>query len=210
MQITNFNEKPLKLGNVRLSWTDFVFIIICNISIILILINAILHHTGFWCHYPIFIMLYSYVIFIASIAGQAKKFLSRLRNGLLIVNLLFSLTSLIYFIADDFNPDALFPIEWIIPIILTVTLIIKLCSLFSGSVTLLNIITAAFFMLPQATILFVVAIINPLLINGEAMYSDFSFIISIVNFALYVMVIINLTFLYFIKVKNKFNKFISK
>ena len=210
MQITNFNEKPLKLGNIRLSWTDFVFIIICNISLLLILINAILHHTGFWCQYPIFIMLYSYVIFIASIAGQAKKFLSRLRNGLLIVNLLFSLTSLIYFLADDFNPNALIPIEWIIPIILSVTLIVKLCSLFFGSVTLLNIITAAAFMLPQATILFIVAIINPLLTNGEAMYSDFSFIISIVNFALYVMVIVNLAFLYVIKVKNKINKFINQ
>ncbi len=201
MQITKFNEKPLKLGNIRISWTDFIFIIIFNISIVLVLINAILNHTGFWCHYPIFIMLYSYVIFIASIAGKAKKFLARIRNGLFIVNMLFSITSVVYFIASNDNPRALIAIEWILPIILTATLITILVTLFFDSVSLLNILVAASFMLPQACALFVVAIINPTIAN-QPLYSDLSFILSIVNFALYVLVIINVSFFYFIKVKK--------
>lgn len=202
MQITKFNEKPLKLGNIRLSWTDFIFIIIFNISIVLVLINAILNHTGFWCHYPIFILLYSYVIFVASITGIAKKFLARIRNGLFIVNLLFTITSVIYFIASDYNPRALIAIEWILPIILTATLITMLVTLFFESVSLLNILVAASFMLPQAGALFVVTIINPTLSTNEPMYSNLTFILSIVNFALYVLVIINVSFLYFVKVKK--------
>lgn len=204
MQITKFNEKPLKLGNIRISWTDFIFIIIFNISIVLVLINAILHNTGFWCQYPIFIMLYSYVIFVASIAGKAKKFLARIRNGLFIINALFSVTSIVYFISSNKNPHALIAIEWILPIILTATLITMLVTLFFESVSLLNILVAASFMLPQAAALFIVAIINPTIAN-KPLYSDLSFILSIVNFALYVLVIINVSFFYFIKVKKTIN-----
>ena len=205
MQITNFSEKPLKLGNIRISWTDFIFIIIFNISIVLVLINAILNHTGFWCHYPIFIMLYSYVIFIASIVKTAKKFLARMRNGLFIVNSLFTITSVVHFIASGFNPNALVPIEWILPIILTITLVTMLVTLFFESVSLLNVLVAASFMLPQAGALFVAAIINPI-IENQPIYSDLTFILSIVNFALYVLVIINVSFFYFIKVKKTINE----
>ena len=200
MQITKFNnnKRPLRLGDVSLSWQDFLFILIINLSIVSIIINALLASTGFWCHYPILTMFYGYAIACAGLSGSAKKFLSKFRLGIFILNLILIAASLIHYYASGKNPVALIAYEWVLPIILTVTLFVMFATMFFKTVTLLNLLLSTTLMLPQVTALFITVLINP-----DGMFSKASFILSIVNFALYIMVIANLSFLYFIKVKNK-------
>lgn len=205
MQITpnplNNNKRPLRLGEVNLSWQDFMFIVIANLSVVLVIINALLASTGFWCHYPILVLFYGYVIACAGLSGSAKKFLSKFRIGVFSLNLILTAASLIHYFVSD-NSSALIAYEWVLPIILTVTLLVMFGTMFFKTVTLLNLLLSTTLMLPQVTALFITALIS----HGDGkIFSTAAFILTVVNFALYIMVIVNLSFLYFVKVKNKIN-----
>ena len=203
----NPNKRPLRLGEVNLSWQDFIFIVIANFSVILVIINSLLAHTGFWCHYPILVMFYGFVITCAALSGTAKKFLSKFRIGVFTLNLILIIASLIHYFASGKTPSALVAYEWVLPIILTITLIVMFATMFFRTVTLLNLLLSTTLMLPQVTALFITALIS----HGDGkMFSTAAFILTVVNFALYIMVIVNLSFLYFVKVKNKINDSVRK
>lgn len=209
MQITpnplNNNKRPLRLGEVNLSWQDFIFIVIANLSVVLVIINALLANTGFWCHYPILVLFYGYVITCAALSGTAKKFLSKFRIGVFSLNLILTAASLIHYFASG-KSYALIAYEWVLPIILTLTLLVMFGTMFFKTVTLLNLLLSTTLMLPQVTALFITALIS----HGEGkIFSTAAFILTVVNFALYIMVIVNLSFLYFVKVKNKINDAVS-
>ncbi len=199
------NKRPLRLGEVNLSWQDFIFIVIANLSVILVIINALLASTGFWCHYPILVMFYGYVIACAGLSGSAKKFLSKFRIGVFSLNMILIIASLLHYYASGKNHSALIAYEWVLPIILTVTLLVMFGTMFFRTVTLLNLLLSTTLMLPQVTALFITALINP-----DGMFNTAAFILSIVNFALYIMVIVNLAFLYFVKVRNKIGDAVNK
>lgn len=198
-------KRPLRFGEVNLTWQDFLFIVIANLSVILVIVNALLAHTGFWCHYPILFMFYGYVIACASLSGSAKKFLSKFRIGVFSINLILMAASLVHYFASGKNPSALIAYEWVLPIILTITLIVMFGTMFFKTVTLLNLLLSITLMLPHVTGIFITALINP-----DGMFGEASLVLSIVNFALYLMVIINLAFLYFVKVRNKIDDAVSK
>ena len=198
-------KRPLRFGEVNLTWQDFLFIVIANLSVILVIINALLAHTGFWCHYPILTFFYGYVIACASLSGSAKKFLSKFRIGVFSINIILMIASLVHYFASGRNSDALIAYEWVLPIILTVTLIVMFATMFFKTVTLLNLLLSITLMLPQVTGIFITALINP-----DKMFGEAALVLSIVNFALYLMVIINLAFLYFVKVRNKIDDAVSK
>ncbi|MBO5338107.1 MAG: hypothetical protein J6A96_00240 [Clostridia bacterium] len=210
MQITPLNKRPLKIGDVNLSWPDFIFIILSNAAVIMVIINAILNKSGFWCYYPILGSYYAYIIVYASFAGTAKKFLSRFRNGTFILNLLFTIIALIHWLttgfdADGFNSHPLVAYEWILPIILIISLFVVLGTAFFKTVTLLNLLVATSLMLPQVTGVFIFAVTQ-----RYTIYSDVSFVLSVVMFALYLMVIANLAFLHIVKVRNKIDDAMQK
>ncbi len=198
-------KRPLRFGEVNLTWQDFLFIVIANLSVVLVIVNAILAHTGFWCHYPILAMFYGYVIACASLSGSAKKFLSKFRIGVFSLNLILMLASLIHYFASGKNQSALIAYEWVLPLILTVTLGVMIGTVFFKTVTLLNLLLSITLMLPHVTGIFITALINP-----DGMFGEAALVLSIVNFALYLMVIVNLAFLYFVKVKNKIDDAVSK
>ena len=198
-------KRPLRLGEVNLTWQDFLFIVIANLSVVMVIINALLAHTGFWCHYPILALFYGYVIACAALSGSAKKFLSKFRIGIFSINLILMAASLVHYFASGKNPSALIAYEWVLPIILTITLIVMFGTMFFKTVTLLNLLLSITLMLPHVTGIFITALINP-----DGMFGEAALVLSIVNFALYLMVIINLAFLYFVKVRNKIDDAVSK
>lgn len=186
MQITpnplNNNKRPLRLGEVNLSWQDFIFIVIANLSVVLVIINALLANTGFWCHYPILVLFYGYVITCAALSGTAKKFLSKFRIGVFSLNLILTAASLIHYFVSG-KSYALIAYEWVLPIILTLTLIVMFGTMFFKTVTLLNLLLSTTLMLPQVTALFITALIS----HGEGkIFSTAAFILTVVNFALYI------------------------
>ena len=198
-------KRPLRLGEVNLTWQDFLFIVIANLSVVMVIVNALLAHTGFWCHYPILALFYGYVIACAALSGSAKKFLSKFRIGIFSINLILMAASLVHYFASGKNPSALIAYEWVLPIILTITLIVMFGTMFFKTVTLLNLLLSITLMLPHVTGIFITALINP-----DGMFGEAALVLSIVNFALYLMVIINLAFLYFVKVRNKIDDAVSK
>ena len=207
MQITPLNKRPLKIGDVNLSWPDFIFIILSNAAVIMVIINAILNKSGFWCYYPILGSYYAYVIFNSFFAGTAKKFLSRFRMGVFSLNTILTFTALIhYFVTKD--AGTLVAYEWILPIILIVSLFVVFGTAFFETVTLLNLLVATTLMLPQVTGIFIFAVVNHR--SADTIYSDFTFVLSVVMFALYLMVIANLAFLHIVKVRNKIDDAMNK
>ena len=198
-------KRPLRFGEVNLTWQDFLFIVIANLSVVLVIINAVVAHTGFWCHYPILAMFYGYVIACAALSGSAKRFLSKFRIGVFSINLILMAASLIHYFASGKNPAALFAYEWVLPLILTATLLVMFGTMFFKTVTLLNLLLSITLMLPHVTGIFITALINP-----DDMFSEVALVLSIANFALYLMVIVNLAFLYFVKVRNKIDDAVTK
>lgn len=199
MQISP-DKRSLKIGEVRLTWREFLFIAIANASVILIIINAIFHKTGFWCHYPILGMFYSYTVVYAALSGTVKKFLSKFRLGVFILNFVLIGASLIHYYVGENKQSDLFLYNWVLPVILILTLCVIFSTMFFKSVSLLNVLLSSVLMLPQATALFVTALLSH---GPDKMFPNASFVLTVITFALHIFVIVNLAFLYFVKVKNK-------
>lgn len=207
MQYTQEKKRPIKIGDVSLSWPDFIFILVTNAAVIMIIINAILNKTGFWCYYPILGTYYAYVIFNSCFAGNAKKFLSRFRMGVFSLNTILTVIALIHYFVTT-NTDTLVAYVWVLPIILIVSLFTVLGTAFFKTVTLLNLLVATTLMLPQVTGIFIFAVVNHR--HPDTVYNDFTFVLSVVMFALYLMVIANLAFLHIVKVRNKIDDAMNK
>ena len=213
MQIKPEKKRPIKIGDVCLSWPDFVFILLSNAAVIVVIINAVLNESGFWCYYPILGFYYAYAVLNAAFAGNAKKFLAKFRTGVFTLNTVFTVIALIHYfctgIGDkDYSTSPLVAYEWVLPIILIISLIVVFVTAFFKTVSLLNLLVATSLMLPQVTGVFIFAVANHS--RPGTIYSTASFVLSVVMFALYLMVIANLAFLHIVKVRNKIDDAIQK
>ena len=190
----------LNLGLFRLTLWDLAFILICNASLVSIIVNAITK--GYcWSYWVTFGSFVAFFIAFASASGSAKKFLSRYRNGIFEINLICSAFRLVLNFVG--NPVAEWLTNYFVPCNIIVSCVV-FTVLLAFQVSPRKIIGAIASLLPQSLLQFILMFVGQHYIKFQFTGGTASEILVIVAFGLVVLTLINVTILYFAKLKNKF------
>ena len=189
--------KMVRIGNIDVKVFDLIFIILCNLSFILIVLNAFIRDV-FWCHYPILAMFYIYTIAFAASAGYAKGFLSRFRNGMFILNFLVSASGMLYNLFTE--PDNFIIFHWFLPISFIVTCITMIVTAFFKTVKLSQLMISLVIVFPQVLTLFIITLV------GVTAPTTLATILISIAFALYIVVFVDCAFIYILRFKNAITK----
>jgi len=186
-------KSVIHLGSYRLSVWDFIFITICNLSIILIIINVIVGGVV-WCHYPVFTLFSVYFLAFACAAKSVRRFIVRYRNAVVILNLLYGLFGFIFRMSTEISFSWTY--DYFIPCNLICANIVLLSMCFVKAVPIRNILFSVVLILPQSILQFIFMLTDLTAIGRVPQ------ILASIAFAINILTVGNLVFLYFIKYKN--------
>lgn len=182
---------------VRPTGWDMAFIIICNLSFVAILVNAIVGGPG-WCHYPVFGLFTVYFILFSCFSGSFRRFLTRYRNSVLFLNLLAGIFQIVCKAAYPGQEEFNWAFDYFIPINILVACIVELSVMPFQKTLMRNIIFSVFMFLGQSIIQFC------LMLFGVTVTPDSYVpkILVISAFGVNLITALNLVFLYFIKYRD--------
>lgn len=180
---------------VRPTGWDMAFIIICNLSFVAILVNAIVGGPC-WCHYPVFGMFSLFFILFSCFSGSFRRFLTRYRNSVLFLNLLAGIFQIVCNAAYPEQGGFNWAFDYFIPINILVACIVELSVMPFKKVLMRNIIFSVFMFLGQSIIQFC------LMLFGVTASEYIPRILVISAFGVNLITALNLVFLYFIKYRD--------
>lgn len=186
-------EQKRAFSKIRLSAWDICFIAVCNVAVVLALINVILGGVC-WCGAPIFAIFTAFFIAFAIGSGSVKKFLTRYRNAVLLLNLIAGLLFAAYRICGKTDFDWSF--DYFIPINILIACTVMLVLLSFKSIQVKTIAISSCIILSESILQFFV------MVFGIAATSEVSRILAACAFGVNFLTAINLAFLYFIKYRN--------
>ena len=184
----------LKKHNVKLGPWDFALILICNIALVMIIINLILGGIC-WFYYPVVVLFSGYCLSFSAASKNIKRFITRYRNSVIIINLILTICNAIVLLAE--NKANLWAFEYFIPCNLLIANTVMVILLFFSDASIFKVICSVFTFNFQSLTLFV------LLLAGVLGLSQFSRILIILAFGINFITFINLILLYFFKYRNK-------
>ena len=192
-------NKAIKVGSLQLSWSDFIFLTLFNISLSLIIANIFLWKTGFWCHYSIICLLYFAIFFKAIASRDIKKFFSVIRTGLFFLHIVIAFVFLINFWvkSDEARSEAwnyvLFLFRWFFPISLLVIGVITIIAFIFRQIRISRayLMILAFF--PQSIVSFNLAISPLFACEGIAK------VINIISFSFYLTIVVGFFLIYILR-----------
>lgn len=203
---THFQDKPgekldgalksafLKKHNIRLGGWDIALILICNISFIMMILNLILGGVC-WFYYPVVVLFSGYCLSFSAASGNIKRFVTRYRNSIIIINLIITICNLMVSVIDK-SPN-IWAYEYFIPSNLLLANTVMLTLLFFSDTSIFKVMFSVFTFSFQSFILFV------LLLVGVLGLSQISRILIILAFGINFISCVNLVLLYFFKYRNK-------
>ena len=187
-------HKVLRLGNVKIGAWELAFIFVCNIAVVLVLINVILGGVG-WCHYPVCGLFLAYFFVFASASGSVRRFFTRFRNTILIFNFVVGVFNLVYRVLHLNTMDWAF--DYFIPVSLIVCCTVMLLLLIHPDIKIRSVLFSI-------ALLFVQSIIQLLLmVFGVTAGGHIQMILVAVAFGVNLLSLLNLMFIYFIKFRNQ-------
>lgn len=187
--------KPVmvKLGGFKFSIFDIIFIIICNISFVLVVINLIVGGEC-WCHYPVIGLYFIYFIAFSCAARTTKRFLTRYRNTVMMMNFICGVFALICNALHTGNTFWVY--DYFIPCNIIAACLVMVLLLIRKDIYMRNVLISVFMLSFQSLVQFIFMLCK-LTAQGNV-----SQILSSVAFGLNVITLVNLIFLYIIKYKN--------
>ncbi len=185
-------EHKNTLSKIRLSVWDICFIAICNVAVVLMLINGILGGEC-WCGIPVFALFGGYFFAFAVAAGSLKRFLTRYRNAVLVLNLIAGILFAVYRFCGKNDFDW---VNYFVPINILSSCIVMLFLLLGKNIQLKNVMISSVFILGQSILQFL------LMLVGISALGTVQRILSSCAFGVNFLTVINLSFLYFIKYRN--------
>ena len=184
----------LKKHNVKLGPWDFALILICNIAFVMIILNLILGGIC-WFYYPVVILFSGYCLSFSAASKNIKRFITRYRNSIIIINLIITVCNLIVSAVEK-SPD-LWAYEFFIPSNLLIANTVMIILLFFSDTSIFKVMFSVFTFSFQSFILFV------LLLVGVLGLSQISRILIILAFGINFISFVNLILIYFFKYRNK-------
>lgn len=187
-------KKLLQIGNIRIGAWELAFILVCNVAIVLVLVNAILGGVP-WCHYPVYALFVAYFLAFACVSGNIRRFLTRYRNGILVTNFIAGVFQLVYRAIGCGGMEWAF--DYFIPINLIAGCTIILLLLLHPDIRVRSVLFSI-------AILFVQNFIQLLLMAfGITADGRVSVILVTVAFGINLISLIDLIFIYLVKCRNQ-------
>ena len=184
----------LKKHNVKLGGWDIALILICNIAFVMIILNMILGGTC-WFYYPVIVLFAGYCLSFSAASKNVKRFITRYRNSVIIINLIITICNLIATVVT--HETDLWAYEFFIPSNLLLANVVMVILLIFSDTSIFKVMFSIFTFSFQSFTLFV------LLLAGVLGLSQLSRILIILAFGINFITLVNLIFLYFFKYRNK-------
>lgn len=184
----------LNIGNVRLGIWDVLFLIVCNISVVLVIVNVAVGGM-YWSPYPVLALNLIYFISFALASKSFKKFLTRYRNAVFILN---ALAAIFRLAALAFSGQS---VAWLFDYFVPVNLIVACITLTSiaaaRNVSMRSVLFSFVILFPQSAVQFILALLK---VTAE---SKLALVLICIAFGLNLVSIINFIIIYLAKYRNR-------
>lgn len=184
----------LNIGNVRLGVWDVLFLIVCNISVVLLIVN-VAAGGYYWSPYPVLALNVVYFIAFACASKSFKKFLTRYRNAVFILNALAAVFRLAALAFE--GQTALWLFDYFVPVNLIVACITLTGIAAAESVSMRSVLFSFIILFPQSAVQFILALCK--ITAG----SRLALVLICVAFGLNLVSIINFVIIYIAKYRNR-------
>lgn len=184
---------------VHLTVWDILFLILCNVSIVLIVVNASIGGI-FWSPYAVLGLIATYFFAFSCASKTWRRFLTRFRNMILVLNLatiLFELIALAFSAAER-----QFATEFLSLFIPCATLLAScaiLCFLASKDVPVRSVLLSLVLLLPCVLIQLIFSYVPIPYTSGLKVYT----VLIWTAFGVTLVSIVNLVIIYFVKYRDK-------
>lgn len=182
-------NKRINVGHYSLTVWDIAFILLCNLSFVLIVVD-LLTGKGAWCPYIILGLYCVYFLSFAFTADSVKQFHGRYRNAVLVLNLLAGIFGLAVNNMRWMN-------NYFIPCNSILAAVAFLLLLFHKDISAKHIFWSTLFLLLENGIQFF------LFLGGYVGQTQVSKIFIILSLCLNLMLFVNMAFLYFTKFRSQ-------
>ena len=182
-------NKRINVGYYSLTVWDIAFILLCNLSFVLIVVD-LLTGKGAWCPYIILGLYCVYFLSFAFTADSVKQFHGRYRNAVLVLNLLAGIFGLAVNNMRWMN-------NYFIPCNSILAAVAFLLLLFHKDISAKHIFWSTLFLLLENGIQFF------LFLGGYVGQTQVSKIFIILSLCLNLMLFVNMAFLYFTKFRSQ-------
>lgn len=184
----------LNIGNVRLGVWDVLFLIVCNLSVVLVIVNVAVG--GFyWSPYPVLALNLIYFISFALASKSFKKFLTRYRNAVFVLN---ALAAIFRLAALAFKGQSvLWLYDYFVPVNIIVACITLTGIAAAQNVSMRSVLFSFVILFPQSAVQFILALC------GVTAESKLALVLICVAFGLNLVSIINFIIIYLAKYRNR-------
>ncbi len=189
----SFIARKFKIGELSLSAWDIAFIILCNVSLVAILINAVIGGKT-WCAYPVIGAFTVYFFSYACSSKTAGRFLTRYRNAVMFMNFVCGILGLMFSASESIEMGWTF--DYFIPVNIFVSCNVILCLILTKKVPMRNILISSALIMIQSIAQLI------LMLFGVTATGQVAQILVYSAFGVNALTTINLTFFYFIKYRN--------
>ena len=191
-----------QFGIFRLTLWDLALLLVWNLSILSVVINAVIG--GFaWCPFVTLALFLGYYIAVLISVKDAKKFIKKYRTTVFMLNFLSGIFSIVLRAIGQKQMD--WATDYFIPINLILTSLFFLLLLINKNMPMRSVVFSTCLLLPQSFTLLILATICYFTPNGwlGIGLEKAPQVLIILAFAINLLTIVNILVLYFFKVKNK-------
>lgn len=185
---TGVNMK-ITVGHYTLTIWDIVFILLCNLSFVLIIVDLLTGAGTPWSPYIVLGLYTVYFLAFACTAGSVKRFYSRYRNAVLLLNLIGGIFGLIL-------KDMRWVNNYFIPCNGILAATAFLLMLFHKDISAKHVFWSTLLLLMENGIQFILFLCK---VIGQTQVSK---ILIILALCLNLMILVNLAFLYFTRFRT--------
>lgn len=191
----NVNNGSNKRFNLTIWETSLL--ICANVSVISIIVNLILGGI-FWSLYTTLAIFSIYFLMFTCWANNIKKFLTRFRNSIFLLN---AILFIIFAISKIIKDDTVYVlINYYVPINLIVANTVAILLLTNAKISVASVMHALFMMLVQSITLFIIYL------TGFSNPSTLSKILIIVALGVNLITVINIAFIRVSRIRNNVNE----
>ena len=183
-------ERPF---HVSLGVWEILFLVLCNLNMILLVLNVAIGG-NYWSVYCVMGTTAAYFLAFACASGSAKRFLTRFRNAVFVLDLAAALLMLGSLAFD--GADCRWLYDYFVPCDLIAACLVFLCMTAHKSVSLRSVLLSLVTLFPHALVGLVLALC------GVTAHGRVALVLACVAFGCDLVSILDLVVIYLVKYRN--------
>lgn len=188
----------------KLSIWNLLLVIMCNVSLIAVLVNVCIG-APMWCHYAVIGIAAAYFITFTCFSKSVRLFITRYRNSVFFLNVACMVFYIVLNLLSSKNADVNCIFEYFVSANILTACIVFLCALFCRNVNVLQVLLSLCILLAQiiaflAVVLLMGGYLEVIPVFGIKIAVPLIFTAAVTGICL--LTCLNLGFIYFLKFRN--------